>query len=92
VKKKSEYPEDWDLIAFRIKEAAGQKCENCGRFSSKADGYVLTVHHIDGNKGNCEDENLVALCQRCHLSWERVKILGQLWLFEKPDWIKRRGL
>jgi hypothetical protein len=27
----------------------------------------LTVHHLDGNKWNCELWNLAALCQRCHL-------------------------
>lgn len=28
---------------------------------------VLTVHHIDGDPTNNERNNLVALCQRCHL-------------------------
>lgn len=43
---------------------------------------VLTVHHVgaaypDGSPGNphdkmdCRDENLVALCQRCHLLADR---------------------
>lgn len=28
---------------------------------------VLTVHHLDGDPTNNVRENLVALCQRCHL-------------------------
>ncbi|GAH88897.1 unnamed protein product, partial [marine sediment metagenome] len=33
---------------------------------------MLTVHHLDGNKANCEDWNLAALCQRCHLRKGRI--------------------
>jgi hypothetical protein len=28
---------------------------------------VLTVHHIDGDKKNISKQNLIALCQKCHL-------------------------
>ena len=28
---------------------------------------ILTVHHLDGNKANCEWWNTLSLCQRCHL-------------------------
>jgi hypothetical protein len=35
-----------------------------GRKSTK---IVLTVHHIDGDKQNSAKQNLIALCQRCHL-------------------------
>jgi 5-methylcytosine-specific restriction endonuclease McrA len=33
---------------------------------------VLTVHHRDGDPTNNARENLVALCQRCHLRADRV--------------------
>ena len=47
-----------------------------------ATGYVLTVHHLDGNKANCADWNLAALCQRCHLKIQgRVK-MEQLFMLE----------
>ncbi len=88
---KKEYPDNWEEIAERIKEMAGWKCENCGRFDSPADGYGLTTHHIDLDKMNCAWWNLVALCQRCHLSWQNVFIIGQLWLFKPPAWLERRG-
>jgi len=90
--KKEEYPENWDEISERIKEKAGWKCENCDRKNSPREGYTLTTHHIDGKKKSLDENMLVALCQRCHLVWERVCIIGQLWLFEKPAWIRKRGL
>ena len=33
---------------------------------------VLTVHHRDGDPTNNRRDNLVALCQRCHLSADRA--------------------
>jgi len=31
---------------------------------------VLTVAHLDHRPENCADENLKALCQRCHLRYD----------------------
>lgn len=31
---------------------------------------VLTVAHLDHQPENCADENLAALCQRCHLRYD----------------------
>jgi hypothetical protein len=31
---------------------------------------VLTVAHLDHTPENCADENLKALCQRCHLAYD----------------------
>lgn len=31
---------------------------------------VLTVAHLDHNPANCDDNNLAALCQRCHLRYD----------------------
>ena len=61
------YPDNWDEIATRIKNEAGNRCERCHHSDDSATGYMLTTHHLDGNKENCEDWNLAALCQRCHL-------------------------
>lgn len=32
---------------------------------------VLTVAHLNHVKEDCRDENLLAMCQRCHLSYDR---------------------
>jgi hypothetical protein len=34
---------------------------------------VLTVAHLDHDKANNEDSNLAALCQRCHLNYDRPR-------------------
>lgn len=31
---------------------------------------VLTVAHLDHDETNCADDNLAALCQRCHLTYD----------------------
>ena len=64
-----EYPPDWPEIAQWVKTIAGWRCERCLMpHESRFRGFTLTVHHLDGIKDNCELWNLVALCQRCHLS------------------------
>lgn len=71
----SAYPHNWKEIATALKERHGWKCERCKHPHEVETGYVLTVHHLDGNKSNCEDWNLAALCQRCHLTIQgRVKM------------------
>jgi len=79
---KNRYPKDWKAIRARILERAGNKCEFCGAengsfrkrtISDKELGQivdrvkiVLTVAHLDHMPENVSDENLKALCQRCH--------------------------
>ena len=69
-------------------ERAGGKCEWCGAVNGQphpvtGSKVVLTVAHLgvphdDGRPGNkhdkhdCRDENLAALCQRCHLNYDRA--------------------
>lgn len=85
------YPPDWKKIAERIKIHAGYQCERCGHPNDRDSGHVLTVHHLDGNKSNCADWNLAALCQRCHLSIQgRVKMeqLFMLDILPVSGWFK----
>lgn len=73
------YPPDWDEIAKEAKKRAGYKCQWCG-LQFEEDGYddsqihiplknglALTVHHLDRNPANNSEENLIVLCQKCHL-------------------------
>lgn len=32
---------------------------------------VLTVAHLDHNPENCAEDNLLAMCQRCHLRYDQ---------------------
>ena len=71
----NEYPENWNEIAARIKTNSGWKCERCQHPHHYKSAHVLTVHHLDGDKSNCADWNLAALCQRCHLTIQgRIKM------------------
>lgn len=69
-------------------ERAGQRCEWCGVKNGEqhpvtGSRVILTVAHLgvdkpDGTPGDkndkmdCRDENLAALCQRCHLNYDRA--------------------
>lgn len=49
---------------------------------------ILTVHHLDEDKANCRWWNLVALCQRCHLSMQRRVVMDRPYLYEHSEWFK----
>ena len=83
-----DYPPYWPQLAEAVKKAAGGKCIRCGHVHDPAAGYSLTVHHLDGHKGNDYWWNLLALCQRCHLHVQGIVIPERPWLFEHSEWFK----
>ena len=85
--KRSDYPSDWDEIALEVKEKAGWKCIRCDHPNDYESGHVLTVHHFDGIKSNCRWWNLLALCQRCHLSIQARVNPEQPFFAEHSEWI-----
>ncbi len=92
---KEDYPPNWANVAQDVKKKAAWKCENCGHKHQPETGYTLTVHHIDGDKDNADAGNLVALCQRCHLTIQGLKnvvmLLDQKLLpfYTAPKWVER---
>jgi hypothetical protein len=73
------YPPNWAEISRRIRfERAGNRCEVCG-----AENYaphprtgsivILTVAHLNHQPNDCRPENLRAMCQACHLSYDAAK-------------------
>ena len=80
------YPKNWPTISRRIRfERAGGRCEcigECGRHwgvrcwcwhgreSQTGALVVLTVAHLDHTPENCDDANLRAMCQGCHLRYD----------------------
>ncbi len=44
--------------------------DHFGRMRTKIVRIVLTVAHLDHTPENCADDNLKALCQRCHLTYD----------------------
>lgn len=46
-------------------------CERNGEPAKWANGkVVLTVAHLNHTESDCRDENLKAMCQRCHLRYD----------------------
>jgi hypothetical protein len=95
------YPKDWHIISRAIRDRAEQSCEcegECGLHHGRrcierngepaqfAKGtIVLTVAHLNHTPSDCRDENLKAMCQRCHLRYDgdhhAETRTGQKWLF-----------
>ena len=44
----------------------GDKCQNCGKSEWLGNPIPLEIHHIDGDKLNNEESNLIILCPNCH--------------------------
>ena len=54
----------------KIRCRDGHKCQICNKTEAqelKEINRVLCVHHIDYNKQNCDETNLISLCLKCHL-------------------------
>ena len=74
-----EYPPDWKDISKRIRfERANGKCEWCGAENYQphpitGSKVILTVAHMNDDKMDISEDNLFALCQRCHLQYDLPK-------------------
>lgn len=107
VETRGDYPQAWkDGLIQQIMYAwSGYTCEHCGmafehgttiaKSARRKDGkpFILTVHHLDGDKSNCHVSNLLACCQRCHLqiqaTWEPSSVIP--WGYV-PQWLILRGI
>ena len=87
-KSKSDYPDNWNEIAMKVKQDAGWKCVRCGHGHDPRNGYCLTVHHLDLDPANCEWWNIPALCQRCHLQIQAKVVMERVWMLEHSAWFK----
>ena len=72
---KSRYPKNWPEISRAIRDAAGNKCQQCGAANGQPHPItgslvVLTVAHLDHTPENCEPANLRAWCQKCHNAYD----------------------
>ena len=90
----SRYPDNWKAIALKIKEKADWKCQKCGiqclkpsenrkgLTKSEKAKLTLTVHHKNYQPECNHEDNLIALCSPCHLSYHAGKkgnvTIGQL--------------
>ncbi len=107
----NDYPPAWHSgeIQAHIRALANHTCEICGMRFDPATNKTLTavdtagraiighVHHLDRNPANCTDENLMFLCQTCHIRlhgqrWVPGAEMPLAWGNEPPPWVLRRGL
>jgi hypothetical protein len=54
--------------SIRIRD--NYECQNCSMTEEEhliVVGKVLTIHHIDYNKKNCDENNLVTVCSSCNI-------------------------
>lgn len=63
---KKGYPSGWvRYLREKIRRRDGRMCAVCGM--SEADNErLLDVHHIDYDRTNLDESNLISLCQPCH--------------------------
>lgn len=67
---KFSYHSIWNhKLRLKIRTRDGFKCQLCG--CSDLENRLkyhkpLAVHHIDYDKKNCKDDNLISLCNTCH--------------------------
>ena len=76
------YPKNWQEIALSVKEAAGWRCECCGKqcyrpgepknlSRSEWSADILQVHHRNHLPEKNSSDNLLAVCPACHLAMHR---------------------
>ena len=55
-----------NTLKAQIKERDNYICRQCSQTREQSN-YWLIVHHIDYDKKNCEEDNLITLCISCHI-------------------------
>lgn len=66
----------------KIRQRDKCRCQECFRhqnelYSKNGRKYKLIIHHIDFNKNNNKESNLISLCRNCHLQTN----------YNRKDWI-----
>jgi hypothetical protein len=64
------YTEDWGAISAEKRARAQYRCERCG-IGLTEKKKLLHVHHLDHNRLNNEDWNLLAVCVLCHSTFQK---------------------
>jgi hypothetical protein len=81
-----------DVLPIHFNGTASDAIRHRGRLNHVgkvvAEWRILTVHHMDGDKANCEWWNLLALCQRCHLTIQTRLNPELTYFLEHSEWAK----
>lgn len=80
----TEYPSDWQERRLRILERANFQCEKCDAkhgwpHPETGNRVVLTIAHLDHDPDNwdVQDDRLMAMCQKCHLNYDRHRHISK---------------
>lgn len=57
------YPYEFTKVREQVLKRDNYTCRECGK---NRDEVILAVHHIDYDKNNNNEENLITLCFSCH--------------------------
>jgi len=73
---KGKRPKNWKYISRCARLRDNNRCKFCGARNKKphpdtGKKVILTVAHLDHDEENNQFSNLVSLCQRCHLNYDR---------------------
>lgn len=64
-------PQSFQKAREKVFEEKGHECIICGRGHDYSPRQDLSVHHINGDRSDNRLENLIPVCQRCHLRIHR---------------------
>ena len=71
------YTKEWNNMLKRaIRKRDNNKCQLCKKFGKD-------VHHINYDKKNCKQNNLITLCRNCHIKTNLKRVYWKKLLQEK---------
>jgi 5-methylcytosine-specific restriction endonuclease McrA len=80
---KGQYSRQFNVILKnQIKERDNYTCQICLKIKSKE---KLCIHHIDYNKKNHSNSNLITLCRQCHSKTNGKRIYWVLYFAKKKN-------
>ena len=90
------YPNEFnDILKDQIRKRDNYTCQNCGMTEEEhliVRGIELHIHHIDYNKQNCKENNLITLCEQCNLRANHNRDYWQKYYIEKLEVYKNEKL
>ena len=83
------YPLGWNkTFKEQIRYRDGYKCQMCGVSETECK-RKLSIHHIDYNKNNLAENNLISLCHSCH---SKTNYKSEKWIqYFKFQEVKQNG-
>ena len=80
----------WNFQGLEKNPCANMIAGEAVRYGHKVTALwrILTVHHMDGDKSNCAWWNLLALCQKCHLTIQGRVNPSIPYFLEHTQWIQ----